>query len=138
VDEIRHNLEANHFEEAYIQYERDMAGGTEALQLRLPEGKTEDVINTFRTNTPQAQFKVLSAEHVGAIVGKELLNQALWAVAVSLIAIMIYIALRFGELSYGLGALVSVDPRRADDRRPVLSSGRGRTARSRCLSSPRC
>jgi len=108
VDEIRHNLEANHFDEAYIQYERDLAGGSEALQLRLPEGKTEDVVKHLQDQYPQAQFKVLSTERVGAIVGKELLNQALWAVAASLLAIMIYIALRFGELSYGLGALVSL------------------------------
>jgi SecD/SecF fusion protein len=108
VDEIRHNLEANHFDEAYIQYERDLTGGSEALQLRLPEGKTEDVVKHLQDQYPQAQFKVLSTERVGAIVGKELLNQALWAVAASLIAIMIYIALRFGELSYGLGALVSL------------------------------
>jgi SecD/SecF fusion protein len=108
VDEIRKNLEQNHFDEAYIQYERDLAGGSEALQLRLPEGKTEEVLKHLQDEYPQAQFKVLSTERVGAIVGKELLNQALWAVAVSLIAIMIYIALRFGELSYGLGALVSL------------------------------
>jgi SecD/SecF fusion protein len=108
VDEIRHNLEANHFDEAYIQYERDLTGGSEALQLRLPEGKTEDVVKHLQDQYPQAQFKVLSTERVGAIVGKELLNQALWAVAASLLAIMIYIALRFGELSYGLGALVSL------------------------------
>ncbi len=108
VDEIRHNLEANHFDEAYIQYERDLAGGSEALQLRLPEGKTEEVVKLLQDQYPQAQFKVLSTERVGAIVGKELLNQALWAVAASLLAIMIYIALRFGELSYGLGALVSL------------------------------
>jgi len=108
VDEIRHNLEVNHFDEAYIQYERDLAGGSEALQLRLPEGKTEEVVKHLQDAYPQAQFKVLSTERVGAIVGKELLNQALWAVVVSLVAIMIYIALRFGELSYGLGALVSL------------------------------
>ena len=108
VDEIRHNLEANHFDEAYIQYERDLTGGSEVLQLRLPAGKTEEVVKHLQDEYPQAQFKVLSTESVGAIVGKELLNQALWAVAVSLIAIMIYIALRFGELSYGLGALVSL------------------------------
>jgi len=108
VDEIRHNLEANHFDEAYIQYERDLTGGSEVLQLRLPAGKTEEVVKHLQDEYPQAQFKVLSTESVGAIVGKELLNQALWAVLASLVAIMIYIALRFGELSYGLGALVSL------------------------------
>ena len=108
ADEIRHSLEEKHFEEAYIQYEHDMTGGGEVLALRLPEGKTEEVVKDLQDKYPQAEFWVLSAERVGAVVGKELLKQALWAVAVSLIAIMIYIALRFGEFSYGLGALVSL------------------------------
>jgi SecD/SecF fusion protein len=108
ADEIRHSLEEKHFDEAYIQYEHDLTGGGEVLALRLPEGKTEEVVKDLQEKYPQAQFRVLSAERVGAVVGKELLKQALWAVAWSLIAIMIYIALRFGEFSYGLGALVSL------------------------------
>ncbi len=108
VDEIRRSLEEHGFAEAYIQYERDLTGGSEVLLLRLPEGKTEVVVKDLQEKYPQAQFKVLSTERVGAVVGKELLNQALWAVAVSLLAIMVYIALRFGEFSYGLGALVSL------------------------------
>ena len=108
ADEIRHSLEEQHFEEAYIQYEHDLSGHGEALALRLPEGKTEDVVKLLQEKYPQAQFKVLSAERVGAVVGKELLKQALWAVVWSLVAIMVYIALRFGEFSYGLGALVSL------------------------------
>jgi SecD/SecF fusion protein len=108
ADEIRKMFESQHLDEAYIQYEHDLTGGGEALALRLPEGKTEDVVKLLQDKYPQAQFKVLSAERVGAVVGKELLKQALWAVAWSLIAIMVYIALRFGEFSYGLGALVSL------------------------------
>jgi preprotein translocase SecF subunit len=64
--------------------------------------------SSFCRKNIQAQFKVLSAERVGAVVGKELLQQALWAVVWSLVAIMVYIALRFGEFSYGLGALISL------------------------------
>ena len=64
--------------------------------------------SSCRTSFPQAQFKEIGREQVGAVVGGELLKQALWAIAVSLIAIMIYLAFRFGELSYGLGALISL------------------------------
>jgi len=108
ADDVRRSLEENGFKEAYIQYEHDMTGGGEVLALRLPEGQTEAVVKHLGNNYPQAQFKVLSSERVGAVVGNELLKQALWAMAVSLIAIMAYIALRFGEFSYGLGALVSL------------------------------
>ena len=108
ADEIRHALEQNHLEEAYIQYEHDMTGGNEVLALRLPEGKTEDVVKLLQDKYPEAQFKEISRERVGAIVGGELLKQALYAIGASLIAIMIYLAFRFGELSYGLGALISL------------------------------
>jgi SecD/SecF fusion protein len=108
ADDIRHTLEQHHFEEAFIQYQRNMTGGGEVLSLRLPEGKTDEVVKLLQDSYPQAQFRTLSHEQVGAVVGKELLVQALKAVALSLIAIMIYIAFRFGELSYGLGALISL------------------------------
>ncbi|HUJ71640.1 MAG TPA: protein translocase subunit SecD [Verrucomicrobiae bacterium] len=108
ADEIRHTLEQSHFEEAYIQYEHDMTGGGDVLALRLPEGKTDEVVKLLQDKYPQAQFKELSRERVGAIVGGELLKQALWAIGVSLVAIMIYLAFRFGEFSYGLGALISL------------------------------
>jgi SecD/SecF fusion protein len=106
VDKLRAALEAGGFKEAYIQYAR--GGGAEQLELKLPEGVSDKVAATLEQAFPQAGFKVLSTEHVGAVVGGELLKQALWAVAWSLIAIMIYVAFRFGEFSYGLGALVSL------------------------------
>ena len=60
ADEIRHSLEERHFEEAFIQYEHDLSGGGEALSLRLPEGKTEEVVKLLQEKYPQAQFKMLS------------------------------------------------------------------------------
>jgi SecD/SecF fusion protein len=106
VDKLRNALEAGGFKEAYIQYAR--GGGAEQLELKLPEGVGEKVAAAMQASFPEAGFKVLSTEHVGAVVGAELLKQALWAVAWSLVAIMIYVAFRFGEFSYGLGALVSL------------------------------
>jgi len=106
VDRLRAALERGGFKEAYIQYAR--GGGVEELVLKLSEGISGRVVTALESDFPDAGFKVLSTEHVGAVVGKELLKQALWAVAASLVAIMIYIAFRFGEFSYGLGALVSL------------------------------
>ena len=106
VDKLRAALEAGGFKEAYIQYAR--GGGSEELELKLPEGAGEKVTVALQKDFPEAGFKVLSTEHVGAIVGSELLKQAMWAVLWSLVAIMLYVAFRFGEFSYGLGALVSL------------------------------
>jgi SecD/SecF fusion protein len=105
-DKIRRSLEAAGFKEAYIQYER--GAKDEVLSLKLPEGLTEKVVAQLQKDFPEAQLKALGTERVGAVVGKELLKQALWAVLLSLVAIMIYVAFRFGEFSYGLGALISL------------------------------
>ena len=108
ADAIRNSLtEAGHTE-SYLQYQHPLGGGTEVLEIKLPEGKSAAVVKYLQGKFPDAQFTSLGTESVGAIVGKELLQQALIAMGVSLLAIMLYIALRFGEFSYGLGALISL------------------------------
>ena len=110
VDDIRRSLEEEKkdVKEAYIQYEHALGGGSEVLALKLPEGRTEEVVKHLQDKFPEAKFKVLGTERVGAIVGNELLQRALVAMGVSLLMIMVYIAFRFGEFSYGLGALISL------------------------------
>ena len=107
-DKLRGSLEAAGFTEAYIQYERGAAAGDEVLSLKLPEKTSDKVVGTLQKDFPDAKFNPLSTEQVGGVVGGEMLKQALWAVAAALVAIMIYVAFRFGEFSYGLGALVSL------------------------------
>jgi SecD/SecF fusion protein len=108
ADKLRNALNAAGFSESYIQYQRNLTGGSEVLSVKLPEGAADKVIPALQKDFPEAQLKPIGIERVGAVVGKELLKQALWAVAASLIAIMIYVAFRFGEFSYGLGALISL------------------------------
>ena len=108
ADDIRQSLSSAGHTESYIQYQHPLGGGTEVLEIKLSEGKTDAVVKHLQDKFPDAQFKILGNERVGAIVGKELLQQALIAMGVSLLAIMLYIAIRFGEFSYGLGALISL------------------------------
>lgn len=105
---LRQSLEAAGIEDAFIQYQRDLAEGTEVLSLKLPEGSSEAVVARLHGDFPEAGFNPISTERVGAVVGGELLRQGLWAVALAMVAIMIYVAFRFGEFSYGLGALVAL------------------------------
>jgi SecD/SecF fusion protein len=107
-DKLRQALNAAGFAESYIQYQRSLSGGAEVLSIKLPEGAADKVVKQLQAGFPEAQLKPIGTEHVGALVGKELLKQALWAVSAALIAIMIYVAFRFGEISYGLGALISL------------------------------
>ncbi len=106
---VRQSLERAQIQDALIQYQGDVAGGGhDVLSLKLPEGEGEKAVAALQADFPQAGFEVVSTERVGAVVGAELLREALWAVVIALVAIMIYVAFRFGELSYGLGALISL------------------------------
>ncbi len=51
-------------------------------------------------------FTVLGVDNVGPQIGKELRSQGFWAVALSLLGMMIYIWLRF-ELRFGIGAIMA-------------------------------
>ena len=45
---------------------------------------------------------------MGPKVGKDLKTKAIWAIGLSFLAILIYVAVRFHELSYGLGGIVAL------------------------------
>jgi preprotein translocase subunit SecF len=51
-------------------------------------------------------FKRQGAEIVGATVGAELTNRGLWATALSLVGILVYLGFRF-QFSFGVGAVVA-------------------------------
>jgi preprotein translocase subunit SecF len=52
------------------------------------------------------QFSLLAAENVGPIVGKDLRQKATYAVAFSLLGMLVYIWFRF-KLQYGVGAILA-------------------------------
>jgi preprotein translocase subunit SecF len=56
---------------------------------------------------PGLTTELLREENIGAKVGKEIRNQAFWAVLLSLGLLLIYVAFRF-EFWFGVGAVVSV------------------------------
>jgi len=106
---LRQSLERVQLTDAFIQYQGDVAGGGhDVLALKVPEGEGEKAVTQLQTDFPNAGFTVISTERVGSVVGGELLREAVWAVVLALIAIMIYVAFRFGEFSYGLGAMISL------------------------------
>jgi SecD/SecF fusion protein len=105
---LRQSLEKLGYPEAFIQYQHDLAGGTEVLSIKVNEGAADKVVTALQQEYPAAKLVKKGVDSVGAIVGKELLKQALEAIGLSLLVIMIYIAFRFGEFAYGVGAFVSL------------------------------
>jgi preprotein translocase subunit SecF len=61
----------------------------------------------IQSNTVTGPFVLLSAENVGPQVGADLRQKALWAVATSMVGMLIYIALRFRSFPFGVGAIVA-------------------------------
>lgn len=67
---------------------------------------TESIITSLKTNLPDKNFSVESTTEIGPKVGKKLRDDALWAIAMATIGILIYIALRF-KFRYSLGATIA-------------------------------
>ncbi len=107
VQQLRDAL-GKHFAGADIQSVK----GSNTYLLRLPavDQTIESVIAAAKLAIPKAlpgnEVTGVSMEYVGPAVSKHLWRQALWAVVVSLIGILIYIAFRF-DFRFGVGALVA-------------------------------
>ena len=61
----------------------------------------------MKANTVAGPFVLLSAENVGPQVGADLQKKALWAVALSTLGMLVYIAIRFRSLPFGVGAVIA-------------------------------
>jgi preprotein translocase subunit SecF len=70
----------------------------------LDQKQTRELLDTLESKFKNVEF--LSAESVGASIGKELTNKAILAVIIAALAMLVYISLRF-EWTFGVAAIVS-------------------------------
>jgi preprotein translocase subunit SecF len=110
ISEVRNALEVMGSKEAMVQ----AFGGENEFLIRV-EKSSEDLEAMSKTiqASLQQQFKdkpleIRRAEVVGPKVGKDLKTKALWAVGLSFLGILIYVAWRFREVAYGLGGIVAL------------------------------
>jgi preprotein translocase subunit SecF len=110
ISEVRDATDAIGLKDAVVQ----KFGGENEFLIRV-EKATEDleaISKTIQTSL-QERFKdrsleIRRVEVVGPKVGKDLKEKALWAIGLAFLAILIYVAFRFHEFSYGLGGIVSL------------------------------
>jgi preprotein translocase SecF subunit len=102
---VRQALEPVHLGEALIQ--QSAQGGKNYITIRSSINTSEVIEKQVANALPQAQFKVERAERVGALVGGELAKTSLWALALGILGILIFVTFRF-ELSFAVGAIVAV------------------------------
>ena len=110
ISEVRNALEVMGSKETMVQ----AFGGENEFLIRV-EKTSEDLEGVSKTiqTSLQEQFKdkaleIRRAEVVGPKVGKDLKTKALWAVGLSFLGILIYVAWRFKEIAYGLGGIVAL------------------------------
>lgn len=105
IDKARTALEKSGFQGATIQ-EVGEGGNKILIRLRESEGTSDRVQAMFKQEFPDNPFEVVSIVEIGPVIGQALQRDALVAIAVSLIAIIIYIALRF-EFKFGVAAAIA-------------------------------
>ena len=107
VDKIRSAITAIGEKDAQIQYQKDVSGGTETLRVTTSSGSEQKVEQALTQDFPQAQFRAIGRQQVGATVGKEIQRSAIVACLLSMFGILVYVAFRY-EFSFAVGAIVGV------------------------------
>ena len=73
-----------------------------------PKGLAERMRLAIESKLPENQVTILQNEAVGPGVGQALRWNFFWAVLIALIAILIYIAIRFWSFAFATGAIVAL------------------------------
>jgi preprotein translocase subunit SecF len=108
IDEARKVLEENGLGDAELQE----FGQDNKLLIRVKTSTTieektaETVVDVFKTKFASNRFVVDSSTEIGPTIGKKLQEDALIAIVISFIGIILYIAARF-ELRFGVAAALA-------------------------------
>jgi preprotein translocase subunit SecF len=110
ISEVRNAMDMMGSKEAMVQ----AFGGENEYLIRVEKafGDLEALSKKIQVSL-QEQFKgkpleIRRVEVVGPKVGKDLKEKAMLAVGLSFLAILIYVAWRFKQVSYGLGGIVAL------------------------------
>jgi SecD/SecF fusion protein len=102
--ELRKVLDEAKIGEFTLQYQ---TGGKERLSVVTEFEKGSQVEGILQKSFPNAGFKQVGMDKVGASVGAEIIKSAIVATLLSLLGILVYVALRY-EFSFALGAVIAV------------------------------
>ncbi len=106
VGKIREVATAANIGEVNPTYISDLGGGRQQLKLETSYGKSGAMFDALQKAYPNAGLTKVGTSQIGATVGSEIKWNALLAVGVSMITILVYIAFRF-EFGFGIGAMAS-------------------------------
>lgn len=108
IDKVREMLGASGFKDASLQQFSEP--NKLLVRLKRSEGNLREMSNSlgaaFKEGFSDNPYVIDSTTEVGPTVGKKLQSDALWAIAISLLGILIYVAWRF-EFRFGIAAVVA-------------------------------
>ncbi len=107
VDKIRGVLDGAGISQAHIQYQKLMDRPDENLQIRVPAASGDKARDALLAAFDGSGLNVLSEEIVGPQMGLEMTGRALWAIALSMLGMVVYISCRF-KFAYAVGAVVAL------------------------------
>ena len=108
IDEARSLIEKNGFGDVEFQE----FTGTNRLLIRIKkqeaiQGRTaEKILELFSDQYKENKFQIESSSEIGPTIGKKLQKDAIVAVTLSMIGIILYIAFRF-EFKFGIAAAIA-------------------------------
>ena len=106
-DEVRKAVDGLKLGESTIQYQKDLAAGTETLRITTAFDKGMAVQETLVKQFPQAKFERYALDKVGPTVGAEITKSAIFAALLAMFGILVYVAFRY-EFSFAVGAVVAI------------------------------
>lgn len=107
TDEINQVAQVKNLGEIIPVYRSPIGGTMEELNIQTEVGQGQAVFLALLEKFPEANLEVIGENRIGPAVGEEIRNNAMIAVGMALIGILLYVALRF-EMGYGIGAVVAL------------------------------
>ncbi len=89
---------------AINQYKED----ARIISIRTAEDTAEAVGEKLKASLPDNKFSVLRVEKVGPIAGKQLQQKAIFALCLSLLGILVYVAFRFKHIEFGIAGIIAI------------------------------
>ena len=111
ISDVRSTLSAKGFEGAYITHiEGREHGSTFLIRVKVGseggETVTEQIVGAITEAFPGNTFTLDSVHEVGASIGRELKQKAIWMIALAVCGILLYIWIRF-DFRFGVAATVA-------------------------------
>lgn len=93
--------------QAISDYRKTSSGVITDISLLQTQDVSAELLDKLKANFTEGSFAVISADVVGAVVGQDLRNRAIYVTLAALAGMLVYIAFRF-EWIYGVAAVLAV------------------------------